>query len=170
MTDTREIILNVLKKAYQIEVEGHAFYSMVADRADKPAVQDLFAKLAQDEVEHKAYLREISRNYEKSGTSAFSIHRRDPDFAALRDQIFSTEFRKQAEGASFEFSVLSIGMQLESRAIAHFSQAAKAATDSEVKAFYQFLADWERGHLDALKDIYEGVRSDFWAEGGFSPF
>ncbi len=170
MNETRDVILDILKKAYQIEVEGYAFYSMVADKADKPAVQELFDKLAHDEVEHKAYLREISKNYSEQGSAAFAITRRAPEFTALRDKIFSKEFRKQAEGASFEFSALSIGMQLESRAIAHFSQAARSATEAEVKAFYEFLADWEKTHLDALKTLYDGVREDFWGESGFSPF
>ncbi len=170
MTGARDVILDILKKAYQIEVEGYAFYSMVADRADKPAVQELFEKLAQDEVEHKAYLREISKNYRTSGAAAFAISRREPGVTALRDKIFTRQFRQQAEGASFEFSALSIGMQLESRAISHFTQAARNANEAEVKSFYEFLADWEKTHLDALKDLYDGVREDFWSEGGFSPF
>ena len=34
----------------------------------------------------------------------------------------------------------------------------------------QFLADWEREHLEALQALYHGVRQDFWAESSFSPF
>ena len=41
-----EDIREVLRKAYQIEVDGYTFYSMAADRSTKPAVGELFAKLA----------------------------------------------------------------------------------------------------------------------------
>ena len=33
-----------------------------------------------------------------------------------------------------------------------------------------FLADWERQHLEALQRLYNGVRQDFWTDGGFAPF
>ena len=45
-----------------------------------------------------------------------------------------------------------------------------SATEAEVRDFYQFLADWEQQHFDALQRLYGGVREDFWAEGGFAPF
>ena len=67
-------------------------------------------------------------------------------------------------------AVLSIGMTLESNAIKYFSTAAKQASDQEVKEFYQFLADWEQQHYDALQNIFNMVRSDHMADSGFSPF
>ncbi len=163
-------IREVLKKAYQIEVDGYTFYSMVADQADKPAVQELFDKLARDEVQHKAYLQSVMGSFEDKGVEAFNIHRRDPDLKAFTGTIYTEGFKAQALGADFEMGVLSIGMTLETRAIQYFTGAAKTAADNEVREFFQFLADWEKGHLEALQKLYGGVREDHWAEGGFSPF
>jgi rubrerythrin len=165
-----EDIREVLKKAYQIEVDGYTFYSMAADRAEKPAVQELFDKLAQDEVQHKAYIKSVMGSYEDKGVEAFAIHRRDPDLKAFTDTIYTEAFKAQARDADFEMGVLSIGMTLETRAIQYFSGAAKSASEDEVRDFYQFLADWEKGHLEALQKLHTGVREDFWANGGFSPF
>ena len=165
-----EDIREVLKKAYQIEVDGYTFYSMAADRAEKPAVQELFDKLAQDEVQHKAYIKSVMGSYEDKGVEAFAIHRRDPDLKAFTDTIYTEAFKAQARDADFEMGVLSIGMTLETRAIQYFSGAAKSASEDEVRDFYQFLADWEKGHLEALQKLYGGVREDYWADGGFSPF
>ena len=163
-------IREILRKAYQIEVDGYTFYSMAAERADKPAVQELFDKLARDEVQHKAYLQSVIGNYEEKGLAAFQMPHRDPDLKAFTGTIFTDEFKKQAEGASFELGVLSIGMTLETNAIKYFSGAAQNTTETEVKDFYLFLADWEKEHLDALQMLYNGVRQDHWAEGGFSPY
>ncbi len=163
-------IREVLKKAYQIEVDGYTFYSMAADRAEKPAVQELFDKLARDEVQHKAYLQSVMGSFEDKGVEAFNIHRRDPDLKAFSGTIYTDGFREQARGADFEMGVLSIGMTLETRAIQYFTGAAKSASEDEVRDFYQFLADWEKGHLEALQKLYGGVREDHWADGGFSPF
>jgi len=163
-------IREVLKKAYQIEVDGYTFYSMAAERAAKPAVQELFDKLASDEVQHKAFITSVMGSYEDKGVEAFNIRRRDPDLKAFTDTIYTADFRAQAEDADFEMGVLSIGMTLETRAIQYFSGAATSASEDEVRDFYQYLADWEKGHLEALQRLYGGVREDYWAEGGFSPF
>jgi len=173
MAETIDTILEVLRRAYQIEIEGYTFYSMAADRASKPAVQELFDKLARDEVEHKAYLRDVMHGYGEKGTAAFlvgQVGRREPEMQAFTAQIFTDEFKKQAEGADFEIGVLSIGMQLETNAIAHFTRASKSAGEREVREFYTFLANWEKKHLEALQGLYNAVRQDFWSEGRFSPF
>jgi rubrerythrin len=168
MTDND--IREILKKAYQIEVDGYTFYSMAAERASKPAVQELFDKLARDEVQHKAYLQSVIGSYEEKGLAAFTMPHRDPDLKAFTGTIFTDEFKKQARGADFELGVLSIGMTLETNAIKYFAGAAQNTAEEEVMKFYQFLADWEKEHLDALQILYNGVREDFWAEGGFSPY
>lgn len=170
MPQANDEIREILRKAYQIEVDGYTFYSMTAERASKPAVQELFDKLARDEVQHKAYLQSVIGSYEEKGVAAFRLPHRDPDLKAFTSTIFTDEFKKQAHGADFELGVLSIGMTLETNAIQYFSGAAERTTEGEVREFYEFLADWEKEHLEALQRLYNGVRQDFWAEGGFSPF
>jgi len=163
-------IVEILRKAYQIEVDGYTFYSMTADRADKPAVQELFGKLAQDEVQHQAFLRSVMKNYGQLGVEAFALSGTIPDMGAFSNKVFTGRFREQAEGAAFEMAALSVGMTLEKNAIAYFSTAARDATEDQVRGFYRFLAEWEQQHLDALQGLHETIRSDFWERGGFSPF
>jgi len=169
MGDNREAILGILGKAYQIETDGYTFYSMTADRATKPAVQELFAKLASDERQHQAFLKSVSANYDEKGSAAFHFDVKIPDARAVTSQVFTGRFREQAAGAQFELAVLSIGMTLETNAIAYFSNAAKQSTDREVRDFYTFLADWEQKHYDSLQGIFDMVRADHHAEAGFSP-
>jgi rubrerythrin len=170
MAQAKEQIREILRKAYQIEVDGYTFYSMAAERADKPAVQELFDKLARDEVQHKAYLKSVMGSFEDKGIEAFNIQHRAPDLKAFTATIFTDRFREQAHGADFELGVLSIGMTLETNAINYFSGAARDATEDEVRSFYQFLTDWEKQHLDALQSLHSGVRQEFWQSSGFSPF
>jgi len=163
-------ILDILRKAYQIEVDGYTFYSMTADRADKPAVQELFVKLAQDEVQHQAFLRSVLKNYHDSGVDAFSVGIVVPDLRVFSDKIFTDRFKEQAEGAAFEMAALSVGMTLEKNAVAHFSGAARTADEAEIKSFYQYLAEWEQRHLEALQSLSDTIRGDFWEKSGFAPF
>jgi rubrerythrin len=170
MSTPSDEIRDILRKAYQIEVDGHTFYSLAAERADKEPVAELFDKLARDEVQHKAYLKSVMGSYEEKGIEAFNIHRRSPDLKAFTDTIFTDSFKAKAHGAEFELGVLSVGMTLEQNAIAYFSGAAERAVESEVQGFYRFLSDWEKEHLEALQTLYNGVREDFWAQNRFSPF
>jgi rubrerythrin len=170
MAESADTIRQILRKAYQIEVDGHTFYSMASDQASKPVVQELFDKLAKDEIEHKAYLAGIASAYEREGTAAFLVQRSVPELKAFTSTIFTEQFKEQAKGATFEMGALSIGLQLESNAIAYFTKAAKDASEEEVREFYLFLADWEQEHYDALQSLHQAVKEDFWAASGFSPF
>ena len=158
--------LDIIRRAYQLEVDGYTFYSMTAERAAKPAVQALFAQLAKDERQHQDYLREVATHYRTAGRTAFQVPGRVPDLSAFTDAVFTEDVRKQAEGADFEAGVLSVGMTIESNSIAHYSGAARDATNEQVRAFYQFLAIWERQHLVALQNAYKAVVSDFWHKSG----
>ncbi len=167
---TRDTILGIINKAYQIELDGYTFYSMTAERAQKPAVQELFGKLASDEVQHQAFLKAVARNYDAKGTAAFQFDTRIPDASDLSSQVFTGRFREQAAGAQFEMAVLSIGMTLETNAMRYFTEAARNATEKEVTQFYQFLADWEKQHFDSLKNLFDMVRADQQASSGFAAF
>ena len=133
-------------------------------------VQELFGKLASDEVQHQAFLKAVARNYDTKGTAAFHFDARIPDGSDLSSQVFTGRFREQAAGAQFEMAVLSIGMTLETNAMRYFTEAARNAAEKEVTQFYQFLADWEKQHYDSLKNLFDIVRGDQMAASGFSPF
>jgi rubrerythrin len=167
---SRDAIFDVIHRAYQIEIDGYTFYSMTAERADKPAVQELFGKLASDEVQHQAFLRSVAKNYDAKGTGAFSFDTKVPTAGDLTSQVFTGTFREQASGAQFELAVLSIGMTLETNAMRYFTEAARQAAEKEVTQFYQFLGDWEKQHFDALRNLYDAVRADHMAESRFSVF
>jgi rubrerythrin len=159
-------ILDIIRKAYQLEVDGHTFYAMTADRAEKPAIKALFGQLAQDERQHQDYLREVASHYREHSPSAFDVPGSVPDLSGFSNAVFTEEVRRQAEGAAFEAAVLSVGMTIESNAIAHYTGAAGSALDEKIRAFYQFLAVWERQHLVALQNAYKAVRADFWRKSG----
>jgi len=165
-TTTDTAVREILKKAYQVELDGYTFYSLAADRAAKPTVQRLFARLARDEAEHQAYLKTIMKRYEELGTGGFFVDPRDPAMEEYSSQLFTESFRREAQGETFELGVLSVGLQLESRAASFFATASREATEPQVVGFYRFLADWEDLHYRTLKRLYDGVRTDFEASNG----
>ncbi len=170
MADAGGQILEILRKAFQIEVDGYTFYSMTTQQATKPAVKELFAKLADDEIQHQAFLKGVGQRYTTAGLAAFVVPSRGADLSGLTDHVFTARFREQAKGAAFEMGALSVGLTLETNAMAHFNQAAGATDSREVRDFYRFLADWEQQHFDALNSLYQSLRADFWGQGNLAPF
>ena len=159
-----DVIADILRKAFQVEVDGFTFYSMVAESTTKPAVRKLFERLARDETEHQAYIRAVMRRYEEHGASGFHFNPRDPDLAEFSSEIFTADFKEQAQGEVSELGAVSIGLQLESNAVAFFDTAARNATEPQITGFYQFLADWEGMHLRTLQQLYDSIRVDFLLE------
>jgi rubrerythrin len=168
--NNREVVLDILRKAYQIEVDGYTFYSMTAAQAKKPAVKELFEKLAHDEVQHQNFLKGVGKRYDADGTTAFAVAKPAVTMGDLTDHVFTARFKEQAKGAAFEMGVLSVGLTLETNAMAHFEYAAGKTDSAEVRDFYRYLADWEKQHFDALHALYGAIRADFWGTGGFAPF
>lgn len=153
-------IVDILRKAYQVEVDGLTFYTLTAQSATKPAAEKLFERLARDETEHQTYLRSVLRRYEEHGASSFAFERRDPDLAEFSSAIFTEEFRDQATGEESELGALSIGLQLEATAVEFFDASARNATDPQISGFFRFLADWEGLHLRTLQHLYDSIRED----------
>jgi len=166
----REHILEILRKAYQIELDGYTFYSMTAAQATKPAVKELFEKLAHDEVQHQNFLKGVGKRYDADGTAAFVMAKPVVTMSGLTDHVFTARFKEQAKGAAFEMGVLSVGLTLETNAMAYFNRAADVTDSAEVRDFYRYIAGWEKEHFDALNALYTAIRSDFWEMGGFAPF
>lgn len=164
MNTSIDAVANLLRKAFQVEVDGFTFYSMNADRANKPAVQKLYERLARDETEHQTYLTAVMRRYEEHGAKSFHFNQRDPDLSEFSSQIFTESLKDEAHGDILEIGALSIGIQLESNAVNFFSAAASGTKDPQIRGFYQFLADWEGLHLRTLEELYESLRVDFWPE------
>ena len=162
MSTEYDAIADVLRKAFQVEVDGFTFYSMTAERATKPAVQKLFERLARDETEHKAYIMAVMKRYEEHGAGSFQLDPRDPDLGEFSSEIFTDSFKEQAQGEVSELGALSIGLQLESNAVTFFDTAAREATDPQISGFYRFLADWEGFHLRTLQHLYDSIRVDPW--------
>jgi rubrerythrin len=158
--DARHLPLDTLRKAFQIEVDGYTFYSMAADKARTAAVRDMFAKLAVDEQQHQIFLKDIIRFYDVKGAAAFAVPLRSAEMLQLAGAVLPDRLGLLAQDAEFEGAVLSIGMQLETNAIACYSEVAEQALEAEVRGFYRFLTDWETQHLNALRRLHAALRPE----------
>lgn len=161
--------LNVLKQAVLLERRGHAFYSKVADQADKPAVKKFFNMMADEENRHIKVLEDQFRAYSESG------HFRPLDGGSresqgFADKVITKDLAEALSAASFEAAAIAAAMTLEKNAIRLYANRAEAAENSEEKALYDWLANWEKSHLDFLADVERELTESVWFDNSFWPF
>lgn len=161
--------LNILKEALLLERRGHAFYQKVADQTRSAAIREFFETMADEELRHIQILSTQFKAYAE--TKQFgALDTGAKDSRPLAQQILSAELKAQIAGADFEAAAVSAAILMEERAVKLYGERAQAATEAQEKALYQWLADWERGHLAFLVDLDREVRERIWNDNRFWPF
>jgi rubrerythrin len=153
--------IEVLKMALLLERQGKIFYEQVAGQTRSPAVRELFRTLAAEEQKHAEILTE-------RGGPAAAVPGPVPD--SLSKLVLSKEIRKQIGAASYEAAAISAAIDMESRAVALYSERVTGAAEPAERALYQWLAEWERGHQRFLARIHQELLEEIWQDSGFWPF
>jgi rubrerythrin len=170
MDETTKRLVDGLRQAMEAEVDGYHFYQMAARTTADPKGREIFEQLAREEVEHHNFLRAQYRSLSETG-KVDAAAKLGPRKVLTGDHpIFSSDLKARAKSVNYEMSALSIGSHLELSAVRFYSDHAEKATDPAVKAFFSELADWEKGHYEALNRQLETLRGDHWDTMRFSPF
>ena len=161
--------LDILKQAILLELRGKAFYENIAEKAENKAVQDVFDMLAKEEQKHIQALSEQFKAYRKEKKFILvGLHEQDSPSVAF--EVLTKEIKEKISAAGFEAAAISAGIAMEERAIQLYSKSAQTVSDSEAKALYEWLATWERDHLNMLLDIDKALKEKIWFDNQFWPF
>jgi rubrerythrin len=164
-----DIALEVLKEAILLERRGRAFYRKVAAQAENKAVREFFETMVAEEQHHMHILGEQLKSYRSSQTFA-PLAADAAQGQPLPDLVLSAEVKKQIATADFEAAAISAAMLMEERAVKLYGDRAAATADEQEKALYQWLADWEKGHLSFLADLDKELKAAIWDDSQFWPF
>ena len=170
MSEKSDRIIEGLAEAVKAETDGYHFYMMASSSTQDEKGKEVFEQLAQEELTHVKFLKAQHDSLKETGKIDPNIKLGRPADRSGMSPIFSPNIKTRAKEAHYEMSALSIGIQLELSAVKHYKTQANAADDTDIKAFFNELAEWESSHHDALSRQLEELRDDYWAAGGFSPF
>jgi glutamate synthase (NADPH) small chain len=130
--------MEAVRKAFEIELGGHAFYQRASRDAKDPVLQELFARFAGMEKEH---MDTLSKRYHAELPTA------SEDFQVDRAAIFAGVDRKPEDPAN----LFRIAIAFEQRAVKFFSEKGEKAPEGSVeRELYKELAAEEREHVDIL--------------------
>jgi rubrerythrin/DNA-directed RNA polymerase subunit RPC12/RpoP len=135
--------LVAVRKAFEIELGGHAFYERASRESKDEELRELFGRFAAMEKEH---METLSKRYhaELPAPSA--------DFQLDRAAIFAGVDRKPEDPAN----LFRIAIAFEQRAVDFFSQEGERAPAGSVESqLYKELAAEEREHVALLTTEYK---------------
>jgi len=161
--------LDILKEAILLERRGRAFYQKVADQTQNEAVREFFETMVAEENHHMHILTEQLQCYQSNQTFA-ALDAGDAQSHPLPDLVLSEEVKKQIASADFEAAAISVAMLMEERAVKLYGDRAAATGDEQEKTLYQWLTDWEKGHLTFLSDLDRTLKESIWNDNQFWPF
>jgi len=170
MDQAARSVAEALFAAIRAESDGHSFYKMAATSAQDEKGRQVFEQLASEELEHKRLLTAQYRAVTQTGTIDPTVKLGAPADLSGASPIFSEHIKARLKDAHFEMSALSIGIQLELGSMNYYREQAAQMSDAGVKRFFEELAEWEKGHYEALLRQQDSLKDDYWYGGGFSPF
>ncbi len=161
--------LDILKNAILLEKRGRSFYRKAAEQTDNKAVKDFFGMMADEEENHIKMLSDQYISYQKNGRFAAL----DYEKAGERDmasEILNSELKEKISSAGFESAAISAAISMEDRAVKLYADRSGETEDAEEKRLYQWLSDWERGHLNLLMEMDKKLTEKIWNDSQFWPF
>lgn len=162
-----EKVLDILKGAILLEKKGKAFYEKTAAQTESPAVREVFETMAQEEISHVKILTTHYENFIRSGKLTTLNYEEQPE--AVSKSVLTKNIREEISASGYEAAAISAAMALEDKAVRYYSDRANITKDPAEKELYEWLANWEKTHLQFLTDIDKELQEDVWYDNQFWP-
>ena len=166
---TNDKSVEALKSAILLERRGKAFYRTVADQAGSQPLKDFFEAMVREETKHLQVLGDQLKAYQDTGK--FDAEAMDAQTSdSVPEHVLSSEIKNTIAAAGFEAAAIAAAMAMEERAVKLYAQRAAEAADPGEKALYEWLADWERTHVENLAALDKELTETIWHDNNFWPF
>ncbi len=158
--------LDVIKQAILNEVEGYEFYKMAAGQAGNGGSKSAFLELANEELKHVEYLKELFNKIKESPEAEVELAFNE---GPPSPGIYKWD-KLDKDLTSLAMSVFGIGIQMEKDSVEFYSKAKENTKLQSAAKLYDILIKWEKVHLDQFTQQYNLYRQDWWADQSFAPF
>ena len=150
----QEYMLQALKDAVRMELEGRQFYLEAAKKVQNSGVRQILEYLAESEKYHIEKFNEIYRDLEKDpawteSMAAFNPPRHEPYICVL-----AMAQADQETGGKDDLQALRTGIQMEDCSIDYYTKLARESKNPLARRFFMSVAHEERGHYLTLMDMH----------------
>ncbi len=159
--------MDILKGAILLEHRGKALYRSVVDSTAAEGVRELFDTLSREEEKHIDILSKQFARVSKGGS--FDISELTDEHTSVLDAVVTEKIVKGVSGAGYEAAVIAAALEFEKNAVKFYSGRASSAESEEEKKLYDWLANWEKGHLLMLAKLDNELKENIWYDNRFWP-
>ena len=147
----------VLQAAMDVEKSGRQFYSEMSTRAKVESVQQLFALLAQDEINHLQTLKGMVPQFESGSfwqneelILPYLKQFKAKELFPAQEQLEAVLRLKNADCAALDLAI-----EAEDRFAAYFKFASEQARSAEGRETFHWLSKEEERHAAILRERRE---------------
>ena len=159
MADSQEKVLEGLKYAIQMEIDGKEYYLKASRESNNELGKKLLKSLADAEDSHRRKFEQIydSMRTKKSWPAV--------EFQSDGGKELRTIFARATEQMdttvkplSTELDAVQLAMEMETKSLDYYKSQSEKAAGNDEKEFYEMLAAEEREHHIILVDYYEYLK------------
>jgi rubrerythrin len=151
-------LIEALKFAIQMELDGKKFYTQSSDQSSNPVGKELFAWLANQEDLHRLTFEKIYKSItDKEGWPAEHVK---PGQGVKMGTLFGEAIKNagkdiKAKKGEVEATLKAMDMEIKSRD--YYKKQAELASSAVEKSFFTAIAAEEQGHYLGLIDYREYI-------------
>lgn len=156
-------IARAFQYAMQLEKDGYDFYMESSEKFSNPNTTKLFVDLANEEKGHYVFLEQTQKNFLD-----------DPENYQVDDSVLEegkSLFEMRAEDQKIDttlqqsqvpdLTILRMAMLVEMDAAQFYADQAEASDDERIKAVFDMLSEWEKGHEKMFRDEYNRLLKEY---------
>lgn len=153
----------LLKEALKLEIRGKEFFLHAARLTNNELGRKMFNHLAEEEVKHMETFTRLFT--EVLGSEKWKKEISAEDLKENSEVIERLVARIKGAAGKSDLEALSIGLELERKAIEHFQQAVAASAGEKTKQIFEKIASEERYHYDLLQAQLDSLQNNgFWLD------
>jgi rubrerythrin len=158
MTEAESRLVEAIKFAIQMELDGKKFYSLSGEQSTNPVGKELFAWLAKQEDHHRQTFEKIYKSIaDKQGWLSDHVK---PAKAEKMGTLFGEAIKNAgkdivAKKGEVEAALKAMDMEIKSRD--YYNKQADLASNAAEKSFFTAIAAEEQGHYLGLIDYREYI-------------
>ena len=145
--DSQNSIIKALNLAEHIERTTGEFYSKEVDKTKGTELESFFAFMVREETMHLAKILELKKALEAGG-----------EITKVGFDINDAPKITSIKAGQEEMTAILYALWREKKAV-DFYQKASEKTNGNVKAFFEELTDFEKGHVALLEEYVEQMQN-----------
>jgi len=147
-----EGLKKALEAALKLEDKGYSYYTDIAQKAKNPLTKNLFATLAEQELQHKKRINEL---YKESSVDIPEITLTEELLENTVKQVFENFSNEEKNSWNIDNEdAYKYAMKLERDSLKMYREFAEKSINPAESNFFKALANEENAHLNALQNVY----------------